>query len=207
MFKKLQDLLEANKISKEVADELDVEISGELKKLRDESAGYRTKYQDLNKNFESISKTKEELETKLSNFDGLIQKAKDEGKGELVKELETQKAQTQKLQSNLEAISKENIALKIQSGIDTALSKFEVIDKDLVSSYIKGFVELSDDNLKFKKGGDLVNIDDGLKSFFEDKPQLLKPKGNSGSGASGQSIGGYKDDTLTAQMLSKINKG
>jgi len=205
MFVKLQQLLEAGKISKEAAEALDAEISLELKKLRDESASWRVKYQDLNKNYESISKTKEELEAKLSNFDKEIQKAKDEGKSELVKELEKERTQIQELQANLENISKENRALKVQSGIDRALQNYEVIDKELVSSYIRNLVEFKDDNLKFKKGDSLLDLEEGLKSFFEDKAHLLKSKGQGGSGTE-KNGGNFAKDSLTAQKLAMLNK-
>ena len=62
MFKKLKELLEAGKIAQELADSIDSEISVALKAKNDESAGWRVKYQDLNKSFESISKTKDDLE-------------------------------------------------------------------------------------------------------------------------------------------------
>ncbi len=205
MFVKLQNLLEAGKISKEVAEALDTEIGTELKKLRDESASWRVKYQDLNKSYENISKTKEELEAKLSNFDKEIQKAKDEGKSELVKELEKERTQIQELQTNLENISKENRALKVQSGIDRALQNYEVIDKELVGSYIKSLVELKDDSLKFKKGDNLLDLEEGLKGFFEDKTHLLKSKGQGGSGAE-ENGGNFAKDSLTAQKLAMLNK-
>jgi len=106
MFKKIKELLDAGTISQAAADALDSEVSIALKEKNDEAASWRVKYQDLNKNFEAISKTKDDLESKLSGFDEAIKKAKEDGKGELVKELETQRASTQEIQANLEAIFK-----------------------------------------------------------------------------------------------------
>jgi len=193
MFKKLGELLEAGKIDKEVADALDAEISGSLKELRDESASWRVKYQDLNKSFESVSKTKEDLEAKLSNFDEAIKKAKEEGKSELVTELEAQRQEMQTLQDNLTSIQEQNKALKVESALTSGLSKYDVVDSDLVGNYIKGLVELDGDALKYKDGENSLALDDGLKKFFEDKPHLLKSQGNGGSGAGngGNSGGGF----------------
>ena len=185
MFKKLKELLEAGKIDKEVADALDGEIATALKEKNDEAAKWRVKYNDLNKNFESVSQAKEDLEGKLANFDTEIQKAKDEGKSELVKELEAQKSQMQELQNNLSAIQEQNRALKIETALNGGLGKYDVVDADLVGTYIKGLVELDGENLKYKDGENSLSLEDGLKKFFEDKPHLLKAQGNGGSGANG----------------------
>jgi len=201
MFQKLKELLEAGKITQELADSIDSEISTALKIKNNESANWRVKYQDLNKSFESISKTKDELETKLSGFDDAIRKAKEDGKGELVTELETQRASMQELQSNLEVFQNENKSLKIESALNSGLSKYEAIDNELVGNYVKSRVVLDGDNLKYKDGENSLTLEDGLKKFFEDKPHLLKAKGNSGSGAGdGNNSGGeksFKDMTLT----------
>lgn len=193
MFKKLTEMLEAEEISKEVADAIDSEISTALKDLRDESAGWRVKYQDLNKNFETISKAKDDLEAKIENFDDAIQKAKEEGKGELVRELESQRKETQSLQANLEAIQNENKTLRVDTSLSAELAKYNVVDAELVGSYLKGKVSLDGDNIKYTDGENSLSLGDGLKSFFENKPHLLKAQGSSGSGAgNGANSGGAK---------------
>ncbi len=201
MFKKLKELLEAGKIDNEVAEALDGEISTSLKELRDESASWRVKYNDLNKNFESVSQVKEDLEGKLANFDDAIKKAKDEGKSELVKELETQKSQMQELQNNLNAIQEQNRALKIETALNSGLGKYDVVDAELVSTYIKGLVELDGENLKYKDGQNSLALEDGLKKFFEDKPHLLKSQGSGGSGANG---GNNSGENLSVEDMYKI---
>jgi len=195
MFKKIKELLDEGTISQAAADALDGEVSVALKEKNDEAASWRVKYQDLNKNFEAISKTKDDLESKLSGFDEAIKKAKEDGKGELVKELETQRASTQEIQANLEAIQNENKNLKIQTALSGALSKYDVIDNDLVSTFIRGNVELNGDALIYKNGDSSMSIEDGLKGFFDEKQHLLKAQGNSGSGAgtNGNSGGDNQD--------------
>ena len=191
MFKKLSELLEAGKIDKEAAELLDSEISVSLKDVRDESASWRIKYQDLNKSFESVSKTKDDLEVKLSTFDEAIKKAKEDGKSELVTELETQRKDMQILQDNLSSIQKQNKSLKIETALNSGLGKYDVVDSDLVGNYIKGLVELDGDTLKYKDGDNSLTLEDGLSKFFEDKPHLLKAQGTSGSGAgNGSNSGG-----------------
>lgn len=199
MFKKVKELLEAGTILQEVANLLDSEISTELKTLRDESAGWRVKYQDVNKSLGTISKTKDELEVKITSFDEEIKKAREDGKSERVAELEAQKEETQTLQSNLEAIQSENRTLRIDSGLTTAIAKYDVIDADLVGFYVKSLIELKDDSLKFKDGDNRLTLDDGLKKLFDSKPNLLKPVGRNGSGARNTNSGGksFKDMTLT----------
>ena len=205
MFKKLQQLLEAGKLSQELAEEIDGEISTSLKSLRDENASWRVKYNDLNKNYEAISQTKEDLESKLSSFDDAIKKAKEEGKSELVKELESLRQETQKLQENLASIEAQNKALKVENALSAELGKYEVIDADVLTSVLKSAVVLDKDSLKFKDGDALLALEDGIKMFFEKKPHLLKPKGNSGSGAGNGVNGGngksFKDMSVTERAI------
>ena len=183
MFKKLQELQEAGKLSQELANEIDAEISVSLTSLRDESAGWRVKFNDLNKNYEAISKAKTDLESKLSNFDSEIAKAKEDGKSELVKELETQKQETQTLQESFANIEAQNKSLRVDSALSSGLSKYDVIDADVLNTVLKASVVLDGDSVKYKDGENSLTLDDGLKKFFESKPHLLKSKGNDGSGA------------------------
>ena len=206
MFIKLKELLEAGKITQELANELDGEITTALKELRDESASWRVKYQDLSKNYESVSSAKEELEGKISSFDDAIKKAKEDGKSELVTELEVQKQETQKLQQSLASIEEQNKVLKIDSALSTALSKYDVIDNELVCNYLKVVVALDGDTIKYKDGENSLTLDDGLKKFFETKPHLLKVQGQSGSGANnGGNEGNQKEfSQMTLDEKSKL---
>ena len=207
MFKKLKELLEAGKVTQDVADTLDSEISASLKELRDESASWRLKYNDINKSLESVSQTKESLEIKLSGFDDAIKKAKEDGKGELVNELETQRQEMQTLQDNLTSIQEQNKSLKIETALNSSLGKYDVVDAELVGNYVKGFVSLDGDAIKYKDGDNSLTLDDGLKKFFENKPHLLKSQGNSGSGAGNQNNSGNEKLTEKERaFLERVKK-
>ena len=202
MLKILTQLLEAGKITEDVAKEIDGDISPEFSKLRDESASWRVKYQDLNKSYESVSKAKDELESKLGGFDEQIAKAKEDGKSELVKELEAQKSQLQETQATLEAISKQNKELKIETMLKNALSKFDVIHTGAAESLLEKFVELDGDDLKYKDGENILNLDDGLSKFFKSNSELLKTAGSDKDGG-GTDNGGtsFKDKSFSELSL------
>ena len=204
MFQKISELLEAGKISQEAANELDAEVSKELKKLRDENASWRTKYNELSQNVEAVTKTKDELEEKLKSIDERIKKAKEEGKAELVSELEAQKTEQEQLKANLEAIQSENKKLKLQTALQKELSKYDVLDRDVVFDSLSLRVEVADDGVKFKDGDTVLPLEDGVKKFFETKPNLLKAQGGSGSGAGGSGAGHtdkkYSEMTATERV-------
>lgn len=76
---------------------------------------------------------------------------------------------------------------------DAALGKalnvdgLEWIDRDVVSSYVKGMVEVDDGELLMRYGGGLIPLADGIKQLAKDKPGLLKSSGAGGSGFNGVS--------------------
>ena len=200
MLKILEKLLGAGKISEEVAKEIDTDLSGELKKLRDESAKWRTKYNELNSTYEEVVSSKSKLEEQVKNIDEKIQKAKDEGKKELVTELEKEKQEKSELMQKLNELENTTKTLKIENALSKALATYEVLDNEIVSDVLKSKLQVVDNEIKFDDG---LPLEDGVKKFFETKPHLLKPKGNEGSGA-GSSGSGYDENTLTAKLLSKM---
>jgi len=200
LLKILEKLLGAGKISEEVAKEIDTDLSGELKKLRDESAKWRTKYNELNSTYEEVVSSKSKLEEQVSSIEEKIKKAKDEGKKELVAELEKEKREKEELMQKLNNLENTTKTLKIENALSKALAIYEVLDSEIVSDVLKNKLQVVDDEVKFNDG---LPLDDGIKKFFESKPHLLKPKGNEGSGA-GSSGSGYAEDTLTAKLLSKM---
>ena len=200
MLKILEKLLGAGKISEEVAKEIDTDLSGELKKLRDESAKWRTKYNELNSTYEEVVSSKSKLEEQVKNIDEKIKKAKDEGKKELVTELEKEKQEKSELMQKLNELENTTKTLKIENALSKVLATYEVLDSEIVSDVLKSKLQVVDDEIKFDDG---LPLEDGVKKFFESKPHLLKPKGNEGSGA-GSSGSGYDENTLTAKLLSKM---
>jgi len=201
MLKILQKLLEAGKISEEAAKEIDNDLGAELKKLKDEAAEWRVKYKELSQTYEEVASSKNSLEEQLKSLDERIAKAKEEGKKELVKELEAQKKEKEELTNKLKQLEATSKSLRVENALNKALSAYEVIDPEVVAEVIKQRVDVIDGEVKFKDG---KSLDDGIKEFFESKPHLLKAKGNGGSGAGSNSTAGFKEDTLTAQLLKKL---
>lgn len=193
MFKKVKELQEAGKISKEVAKELDSEISTALKTLRDENAVYRNKNKELVESLNEVNTSKAELEKQVGDLDERIKKAKEDGKNELATQLEAEKADKQALSEKLEAVSAKNRELTRTNAIQAGLKDFELIDSDVVSAAVEKFIVLEDDgSVKFKDGENSLSVSDGLKAYFENKPHLLKSSGNGGSGAGAGGAGGAK---------------
>ena len=199
MLKILQTLLEAGKIDQEAAELIDKDLSGELKKLRDEAAQWRTKYKELNQTYEEVADSKVELEKQLESIDERIAKAREEGKKELVKELEAERAQKAELGQKLSELEAKNREYRLQAALSQALEKYDVVDKEVVFDALKLRVTLDGDEVKFKSGEDLQS---GIEAFFSQKPHLLKAKGETGSGAGG-GVSGFGKDTLTARLLSR----
>ena len=199
MLKILQQLLEAGKISEEAAKIIDEDLSKELKKLRDEAAEWRIKYKELSQTYEEVVSSKTSLEEQLKSLDERIAKAKEEGKKELVAQLEAEKKEKEELSKKLAELETTSKALRIENALSKALSAYEVIDPEVVAEVLKAKIDVVDGEIKFKDG---LSLEDGIKKFFETKPHLLKAKGNEGSGAGNNPQ--FGEDTLTARLLRKL---
>ena len=116
-----------------MAEALDTEIQKELKSLRDESAGYRVKYKELEQTFNEVSNSKKSLEEQVNSLDEKIAKAKEDGKAELVKELEAEKTSKDELVKQLNALESTTKTLKIENSLNKALSGYDLIDSDIVT--------------------------------------------------------------------------
>ncbi|BAF69585.1 hypothetical protein [Nitratiruptor sp. SB155-2] len=194
MFQKLQEMLEAGKISEEVAKALDDEIGKALKDVRDEAASWRVKYKELQQNYEEVAKSKEKLEAELSSLDEKIQKAKEEGKNELVKELEAERNEKEELTKRLSELEASARNLRIENELSRALSKFEYepIDSEIVADFLKSrHIDVVDGEIRFKKGDELMPLEEGLKAIVEERPNLFKAKGNPGSGIESTQSGNW----------------
>ena len=199
MLKILQQLLEAGKISEEAAKIIDEDLSKELKKLRDEAAEWRVKYKELNETYEEVVSSKTSLEEQLKSLDERIAKAKEEGKKELVAQLEAEKKEKEELSKKLAELETTSKALRIENALSKALSAYEVIDPEVVAEVLKAKIDVVDGEVKFRDG---LPLEDGIKKFFETKPHLLKAKGNEGSGAGNSTQ--FGEDTLTAKLLRQL---
>ena len=203
MLKILQQLLEAGKISEEAAKAIDEEVAKIIKEARDEAAGWRVKYKELNKTYEEVVASKTTLEEQLKSLDERIKKAKEEGKAELVKELEAERASKSELQEKLQMLEKTNKQIRIENALNRALNSYDVIDRDVVAEVLKSRIDVIDDEVRFKDG---TPLDEGIKKFFEEKPHLLKAKGTVGSGAGANTKTGGEPKTLTELHLMKAKQ-
>jgi len=207
MFKKIKEMLEAGKISQEVAQELDNEVSGALKEVRDEAAEWREKYENLNKTYNELANSKNILEAQVKELEAKIEKAKEEGKAELVKELESEKQSKQELMQKLQELEAKSRNLTIENELSKALENYDVIDKEVIKAVLKSNVDLTEDGIKFKVGDTATSLEEGLKKFFEEKPHLLKAKDLKGSGVQGGQVpGGLKKSQMSAAQKAEFIK-
>ncbi len=187
MFNKVKSLVESGELTQELADSLDSEISLALGDLRKEAQTYREKNKELTESFASVQTSQQNLQSQLNEVDTRIKTAREEGKGEVVVELERQKQQHQELSDQLASFSAENTKLKVNNQISRSLSGFNVkndIAND-VQTMLASMAEYKDDQVLI----DGRPLEEGLKTFFDSRKSLLDPVGNAfGSGAtSGQS--------------------
>ena len=205
-FKKLQELLDAGKISTEVANELDGEISTAMGNLRNEAKSWREKYQEVSGSLESVMNTKNDLETRLKDIDAQIQKAKEEGKAELVKQLEATKQEQEELKTNLEKIESENKKLKIENAVTEKLQGLNPVDLEAVKTLITLNAELGEDGVKIKVGDTAYSLDEGLEKFKEAKPSLFGAVGKGGTQTPPNIKGGegFKRSTMTPEQKTQF---
>jgi len=202
MFKKVKELLDNGSISEEIAKGLDAEIQTELTTLREESKSHRLKFEELQTTFNEVSESKKSLEAQVTGLDEKILKAKEDGKKELVKDLEKEKLEKSELVEKFNKMESNNKSLKIENALAKELSKYDVVDAELLSESFQHKLNVFDDGIKFNE---TTTLEDGMKQYFEKKPHLLKAQGGNGSG-SGNENNGYSPDSLTAQKLAKLNK-
>jgi len=175
----IKKLLEEGKISQEVAQALEEKFNA----LQKEAQEYKTKFEETQKTLEDVTKSKEKLENELTSLDEKIKKAKEEGKKELVTELEAERVEKQELMQKLNSLEAKNKELTINTELSKVLDEVGVIDKEVASLALKHFVDVENGKIVFKNGEEVLNLKDGANKFFENKPHLLASKGGNGSGA------------------------
>ena len=192
MFKKLQQLLEAGKITQELAGEIDAEIATVLKEKNDENASLRVAKKEVEERLKS------ELDAKVREYDAKLKEAKKEGKAEVEAELLQKLQEAEAKSAEYEKGIKE---ANLKALMSTTLSKFDVADIDVAESFISKFVRDGDDGFKIEVGDELLGFENGVEKLLGEKSFLLKPKGNAGSGANAKDAGNYAQDTITAMLL------
>jgi len=187
MFKKLEELLEAGSISKEVAEALDGEISTALKDVRDEAAKYRTKLKETEDAY------KQKLEEQKTDLEAKIEEAKKSGESEVREQLEEK---LRGLETEKEELAEKTRKAIIDASVNKALAETKVVDADLARLYIKEHITIDGDDVFVEIGGEKLTFDNGVKKLFEAKPSLVSSSGDGGSGAGG-SGGGSSDKKIT----------
>ena len=183
----LKELLDAKKLDKDIAET----ISQKLSNLENEVKEYKTKFEDTQKTLNEVTKSKEKFESELANLDEKIKRAKEEGKSELVSELEKERNEKQSLMEKLQTLESKNKELTINTELSKVLENVGVIDKEVAELALKNFVDVNEDGkVIFKNGDEIVDLDIGAKKFFENKPHLLQANGQAGSGANANNPSG-----------------
>ena len=221
----LKKLLEAGKIDQETYDSLTGEYET-LKSQRDdarrEAAQRRVKLKDLQKKedvFKSILQNVgdkfgidideddegiEKLREQISNLD--LSKKVDIDK---LKELEAKLKRAEKDKGEFLSKYEQEANLRkqflIENAIQKALSDFEVFDKEVVGNFVSRNVVVDDDGkVKYKDSDGLtIDLKEGLKTFFEQKPNLLKGQGQGGSGTPPNNISAALKQSNNAQDILK----
>ncbi len=207
MFEAVKALLENDTITKEVAESLDAEINSKLTGLRDEAKKYRLEKDEIVKSFEDIKSSNDDMKIKIADVDKQIETARNEGKAELVTQLESERQNHVKLSDQLSVFEKENKSLKITNAVNDEMSKYKV-KSDLVGdarTVLSGLTRVTDDGIVFGENG--TSVEEGVKAYFETRGSFIEPQGEAGSGSqnsggSGNTVkgnmGGSRDERLSA---------
>lgn len=198
MFEAIKQQLEAGGISNEVAEVIDAEVKKALKNVNDENATLRNKNKDLSSSFEEVSTSKGQLEEQMKSLDERIAQAKEDGKGELVKELNAEREAKDVLQKSLEGLQKANTGLKLDRAVSETLKTFDIRDdhRDTTEFMLRSRVTVNDSgDMIYKDNGVEASIEDGFKGYFGANQGKLNPQGN--GGGSGANDGGGSGNTKT----------
>ncbi len=184
----LQKLLSEERITKE---EMDALLAAHAKELEQTKA----KYEEMLQEFEGKN-----YEEQIKELEERIQKAKEEGKAELIPELEKHKKMIEELQEQNRQKEQTIRQFRIANAVRKELGKYKPLDPQAVE-------ELLIHKTSVDEKGNVVfegekPLEEGIKSYFEAHPNLLEPIGKGGSGSSGVRSG-FADNTLTARLLRK----
>lgn len=182
----LQKLFDTEKIDKDTFETLRSEIdtlNSKVSEARDDAAKRRLKNNELS---DTMDQLKAELDSKknsgnpddkaLARIEALTEKM-----GEIEKERDNEKANSLKL--------------KADNALEKELGKYELIDREIIGNTIRTSIVFDEGVPKFSDNGVYVDISEGVKSFIDNRPHLVKSKGSgggSGSGEGGSSGGAVK---------------
>ncbi len=207
MFEAIAKLVESNGISKEAAEALNKEVSAKLAELRDEAKKYRIEKEELAKSFDDVKAARDELAEKMKDIDEKINAARNEGKSELVAELEKERTEKAKLHDDLSRFEQENTKLKITNAVNSELGKYKVksdlrTDAEMVLSSL---TKVTENGLVFGEEG--IALEEGVKQYFDSRKSYLEPEGTPGSGSGNQggsggnapkNMGGSREERVAA---------
>jgi len=176
-------------------------------KIAFEKLGYNSDENDLDTYIETITKTKEEagknketkitLETLTKDFQALRTNY-EKTAGELAQE---RKLAAELKDKNNKSKIKEILGAKLQP---------HIYGHDLIiDSFIaNGSVTLDNDTVVFLKGEDKVDMEAGIKSFMESRPDIVKTnqKGGADSAAGDHKAAGGDENAARLAILRKMNR-
>ncbi|MBD3768097.1 MAG: hypothetical protein IE928_09155 [Gammaproteobacteria bacterium] len=189
----IKRLLEAGKLDAETADSLNAEVDeleSKLKAARDESASRRQKLKEVQAQLEQTSSERASILESLGidpdgeiDVNAIAEKAR--GKTEADQQLEMK---IKRLEKELDkAVAEKDSTLKQyresqkQAALAKAIAKYDWIDAELVAKVLSDRIEVTEDGNYL----DGVSLDDGIAQFANERPHLLKAKGQGGSGYHG----------------------
>ena len=118
------------------------------------------------------------------------------GQAEALKQLETRlKAKDTALaekETALQALSQKYRDSQAQTQLDQALATYEFIDRDLVAAHLRGQLTWQDEQLRFTTEKGAVPLTEGVKTFVEAMPDVVK--------CSGARVSGYNPSARGAEV-------
>ena len=203
----VKELLENNTLTQEVAEALDIKIMNMVTPLRSDLKTLRDEKNTLSDNIKGLSESKDSLEAKFATYDEDIRLAKDAGKADTVKILESERADHKKVVDSLATYLQDNTKLRLENAVSKEMGSYKVKSEnsDEVRYFLQSKVSLGDNGaIVYNNGTESVSIKDGFKSYFEKKTNYLDAIGDgNGSGAKdGQGGTGHvpKIEDMTASQ-------
>jgi regulator of replication initiation timing len=205
MFQKAKELLDGGKIDEAVFNELNTEFETVVSKLNNENKSLRLEKENLSKSYDEVMKSKNDIDSKMQSIDDQIKKAREEGKSELIAQLESEREAQETLRKSLNELQEANKALKLDTEVRKQLDRFDVKkeDKELIEFRLRADVALDDNGNPIFKDG--TPIDKAFDSFFEKNKHRLNPVGDAGTGSgTDQSAGSGGRKTISRQEFEKL---